>query len=68
MEQEYRRLLEALRRENPRGPKRIGFGDAPAAAAAPPVEAVAPAPAPAGAPALREGVEGAPGESGERKA
>lgn len=50
MEEEYRRLLEALKRENPRG-KRIGFGEGPPTEVGPPVATIAPVPA--GAPALR---------------
>jgi transitional endoplasmic reticulum ATPase len=51
MEEEYRRLLEALKRESPRG-KRIGFGsELTVDTTTPTVEAIAPAPA--GAPALR---------------
>jgi transitional endoplasmic reticulum ATPase len=54
MEEEYRRLLEALKRESPRGVKRIGFG-AGATLEDDALLLVAPAPASAGAPALRTG-------------
>ena len=61
MEEEYRRLLEALKRESPRG-KRIGFGDAPLTAvqAVPPTVSAAVA-----APVSRGPAAGEPG-AGER--
>ena len=52
MEEEYRRLLESLKRENPRGLRRIGFGreEAVTTAAAFP-QAFPAAPAPSAPPA-----------------
>ena len=62
MEEEYRRLLEALKRESPRG-KRIGFGDGPPTEIGPPIATVAPVSA--GAPALRSPAAPRPGGGSE---